>query len=229
MTSQPPVPPNSPYQQYGPGYQPQGIPPVVPGKKGKKWPWIVGAVILILILAAALGGGDKDTANHSSASDNANTSASTADKSAAADADKPNRDDKPKEVGLDTAVRDGKFEFTVTDITKGLSSVGDNPYLTEKAQGQFVIVTMTVENIGDKPQSFSPSAQKLTDNKGRTFESDTTAQIALGGSDIPVWDSINPGNSVTVKLVFDMPKKATPTLIELHDSMFSGGAKVSLK
>ena len=44
-----------------------------------------------------------------------------------------------------------------------------------------------------------------------------------------MWDNINPGNTVEVKVVFDMPKDAVPATIELHDSMFSGGAKVALK
>lgn len=29
--------------------------------------------------------------------------------------------------------------------------------------------------------------------------------------------------------MFDMPKTAQPAVIELHDSMFSGGVKVSLR
>lgn len=106
--------------------------------------------------------------------------------------------------------------------------VGDNPYLAKKAQGQFVIVTLTVQNIGDKPQSFSPSNQKLLDASGRSFASDSMAQIALGGSDIPLWDNINPGNTVDVKLIYDMPAGAAPASVELHDSMLSGGVTVAL-
>ena len=79
----------------------------------------------------------------------------------------------------------------------GLAEVGGNPYLTKKAQGQFGIGTMTVKNIGDKPQSFDPSSQKVFDNDGRSFQPDTAAQIALGGSDSPVWDNINPGTRLT--------------------------------
>lgn len=48
------------------------------------------------------------------------------------------------------------------------------------------------------------------------------------GSDIPAWDNINPGNAVDVSLVYDMPAGAVPARIELHDSMFSGGATVEL-
>jgi hypothetical protein len=39
---------------------------------------------------------------------------------------------------------------------------------------------------------------------------------------------INPGNSVDGVLVFDVPEGLSPTAIELHESMFSSGALVSL-
>jgi hypothetical protein len=43
-------------------------------------------------------------------------------------------------------------------------------------------------------------------------------------------DDINPGNQITAKIVFDVPPdpNLTATVITLHDSMYSGGAKVSL-
>ncbi|AFA72557.1 hypothetical protein GPOL_c15080 [Gordonia polyisoprenivorans VH2] len=201
------------YGQTGYGVPPQPIP--APPKKKRKWPWILGAiVVLIIIIAVATSGGSDD----SSPSGSQNGSAQNA----------PANGGGEQAAGLNTPVRDGKFEFVVTGVEKGLASVGDNPYLTEQAQGQFVVVTMTVKNISDKAYGFSPSDQKLLDAQGREFEPSTSAQIALGGSDIPVWDNINPGNTVTAKVVFDMPKDAVPTAIELHDSMFSGGAKVTL-
>ncbi|BDH57955.1 DUF4352 domain-containing protein [Tsukamurella sp. PLM1] len=192
---------------------PYGAPVPPPAKKKRKWPWIVLAVIaFLLVVTVATGGGDKNETAATGTTGAATTQ--TAD---------------PKAPGLNTPVRDGKFEFVVTGVQAGLAEVGDNPYLAKKAQGQFVIVSMTVKNIGTKPQSFDPSSQKLKDAQGRTFESDSMAQIALGDSDVPVWDNINPGNTVQVKVVFDMPEGAVPATIELHDSMFSGGADVALK
>ncbi len=206
------------YGQTGYGVPPQPIP--APPKKKRKWPWILGAiVVLIIIIAVATSGGSDDSSPSGSQNGAAqNGSAQNA----------PANGGGEQAAGLNTPVRDGKFEFVVTGVEKGLASVGDNPYLTEQAQGQFVVVTMTVKNISDKAYGFSPSDQKLLDAQGREFEPSTSAQIALGGSDIPVWDNINPGNTVTAKVVFDMPKDAVPTAIELHDSMFSGGAKVTL-
>lgn len=210
--------PSAPYGQ---------MPPAPPAKKKRKWPWIVGGIVVLLIIVSALSGGSDDKSGNASSTtggDSTATANATADAPAAA---APKND--AASVGLNTPVRDGKFEFVVSGVQPGLETVGDNPYLTEKAQGQFVIVTMTVKNIGNKPQSFSPSEQKLFDAQGRSFETDTSAQIALDDTDIAVWDNINPGNTVQVKLVYDMPADAQPTKIELHDSMFSGGADVALK
>ncbi|MFI9405662.1 DUF4352 domain-containing protein [Nocardia sp. NPDC052316] len=130
--------------------------------------------------------------------------------------------------GLHTPVRDGKFEFVVTDVQIGLSEVGDNPYLQRKAQGAYTIVTMTVRNTSNKPQGFSPSDQILFDTKNRKFENDTMAAINLQ-PDTSMYAAINPGNSVTAQVVYDLPPDAVPSHLMLHDSMFSGGAKVTLQ
>jgi len=216
--------PPQPRGQYPYGQQPPADapyygqqPPVSqPPKKRRKWPWIVGGIVAFLIVISAVSGHGSDS-NKSEPSNTGSGGTSVAAKPS-----------KGALAGMNTPVRDGKFEFVVTKVEPGLTEIGDNPYLARKAQGQFVIVSMSVKNIGDKPQDFSPSAQKLFDGEGRSFQSDANAQIALGGSDIPLYGNINPGNSVEVKVVYDMPQGAVPTTIELHDSMFSGGVKVSL-
>jgi hypothetical protein len=197
----------SPYPQQAPyGSHPQQA-------KKRKWPWVVAAGVALLIATPTLSSNDTKTDNTSSRTTTAAASAP----------EKP----EPRAT-MNSPVRDGKFEFVVKTVQAGLTEVGDNPYLIEKAQGQFVVISLSVENIGDRAQGFSPSNQKLFDGQGRSFDSDSSAQIALGSSDIPVWDDINPGNTVDVKLVYDMPLGAVPTSIELHDSLFSGGVTVAL-
>ncbi len=39
---------------------------------------------------------------------------------------------------------------------------------------------------------------------------------------------INPGNYIQVKTAFDVPPGTKSAELEVHDSMFSGGAKVAL-
>ena len=239
MTYPPPPGGNNapgPYGQPGQGPQPyQGgapswSPPPPPAKKRKKWPFIVGGiVVLLIIIALATGGGDdkkeSDPASATTAQTSSPNNAATQEQEATTSAPAEDRGDT---VGLNAPARDGKFEFVVTGYQPGVTEVGDNPYFTEQASGQFVLVDVTVKNIGDKAQSFSPTDQKLIDAQGREFEVNTTAMIAGSTSDIPVWDKINPGNTVSIQLVFDMPTDATPAQVELHDSMFSGGVKVGL-
>ncbi|MCZ4552217.1 DUF4352 domain-containing protein [Gordonia rubripertincta] len=240
MTHQPPHDPNQPYQgqpnpygqpNQGPqqpiqGGAPNWAPPPPPAKKRKKWPFIVGGiVVLFIIIAVATGGGeDEKESNAATTSTAAPADGGTEESQAAPPAAEPEE----QLPGLNTPARDGKFEFVVTGFQGGLTTIGDNPYLTEEASGQFVVVDLTVKNIGDKAQPFTPSTQKLIDAQGREFEVNTTAMIAADSSDIPVFDNINPGNTVNIKLVFDMPVDAAPASLELHDSFLSGGVEVKL-
>jgi hypothetical protein len=121
-------------------------------------------------------------------------------------------------------VRDGKFEFVVTKVQQGVKSVGDK-YLGQKAQGQYVLIHITVTNIGDESQMLADSSQKVRDAKGREFSADTAAAIYLEDNKVFI-NEINPGNTVKGTLVYDMPKDTKPTSIELHDSPFSEGVMV---
>ena len=142
-------------------------------------------------------------------------------------APKPAPKPAPPKSQVGKAVRDGKFEFTVRSVKCGIATVGDNPYLQEKAQGQFCAVALTVENIGDEPQSMFADNQYAFDGKNRKFSANSTASMADESSQV-LWEEINPGNSVKGRVYFDIPKGAKLTSFELHDSMFSGGVKVHL-
>ena len=96
-----------------------------------------------------------------------------------------------------------------------------------EAQGQYCLVSVQVENIGEEAQSFFGSNQYLYDEEGRQFSADDEAAIYLENSQ-SLYEEINPGNSVQGTVVFDIPKNATPARIELHDSAFSGGVTVDL-
>ncbi|MDV3206334.1 MAG: DUF4352 domain-containing protein, partial [Rhodococcus ruber] len=183
--------------------------------------WVVGAVVALFVIAGVSGGDEEDSSTATAPS----AGQTREDRESAPS--RPTQAEQPA-AGLDTPVRDGKFEFVVTEVQTGLTTLGDNQFLAEEAQGQFVIVTMTVSNISDQPKGLSPSDQKLIDSQGRTFSPDTSAALNLE-TDVAFWDEINPGNTVTMPVVFDMPVDAVPASIELHDSMFSGGVTVSLR
>lgn len=83
--------------------------------------------------------------------------------------------------GIGDTVRDGKLSFKVTRVRKGVESVGSD-FLGKKAQGQFILVTLKVKNIGDKAQSLAGDAQKIYDAKGRKYSADTEAAIYVDES-----------------------------------------------
>ena len=160
--------------------------------------------------------------------DDAVTDDATADGAATDDASTDAADEQPETTaaGVGDAVRDGKFQFTVTKVKTGVKHIGDE-YLGTKAQGQFVLVYVTVENVGDEAQYFDGSSQTLVDGEGREHSADSGAAIYLKDSE-SFLNEINPGNKVKATVVFDIPKGAVPAAIQLHDSMFSGGVEVSL-
>jgi hypothetical protein len=91
----------------------------------------------------------------------------------------------------------------------------------------FLLVHVTVENIGNESQAFFGNNQKLFDAKGRQYEASTEAAFYLEDSK-SLYEKINPGNSVNGVVLFDVPKNVEPVSIELHDSIFSDGVEVSL-
>ncbi|MEV4532650.1 DUF4352 domain-containing protein [Asanoa sp. NPDC049518] len=132
-----------------------------------------------------------------------------------------------KTAKVGEAARDGKFEFTVKAPKCGVAEVGDK-YLNQQAQGQFCLVTVTVKNIGDKPQTFSDSSQKAFGADDAEYSADSGAGIYANKNADTLFTEINPGNKVTGVVVFDIPKKAKLAKLELHDSPFSGGVTVQL-
>lgn len=227
-----PPPNTSGPHYYTAGYPPGPVPQQAKPRKTSPYPWILGGlaalvVVLFFVLIAVVALTPSEPGDRSSASSPSdNAIAGTTE-------NRPNRPSttgtttRPELIPMNAPAKDGSLTFTVTGTETGLSQVGDS-FLMQQAQGQFVVVTVRVRNDGNKATSFSPSNQILLDEKQREFETDTTAQIALNDNDIAVWDKINPGNTATVKLVFDIPKSAVPAAIELHDRMFGAGITVAL-
>lgn len=178
---------------------------------------VLGAIIVIAIIANVANGGSSDTNN---ATNNASSGTSKTNET--------KTDAMPK---IGQAARDGKFEFIVNSVKCGETTVGTNEYLQDKATGQFCRVNMSIKNIGNEAQSLFADNQKLIDDQNRQYSYDSTATIYATPSDSgSTWyDQINPGNSVTGDILFDVPADATLTTAELHDSAFSGGVKVDIK
>jgi hypothetical protein len=115
----------------------------------------------------------------------------------------------------------------VTAVEPAVETVGES-ILAEEAQGQFVIVRLTVTNVGDEARTLDSSSQYLYDAEGRKYET-SSAIFTLPDFDKAFLENINPGNTVTdAPLLYDVPDGFVPASIELHDSLFSGGVTVAL-
>ncbi|NMM17909.1 MAG: DUF4352 domain-containing protein [Cellulomonas sp.] len=224
-----PVPPTQPNPLSN---VPAGPYPSMPGPEPvKKRSWFarhkiltgLGAIVVFFVAVSAANGGSKDAPAAGAATPTADVTQAAAAPSEAAPAAAPAP--APAAAAVGTPVRDGKFEFTVTSIEPGVPSVGSDAF-GQKAQGQFVLMHLTIKNIGDKAQYFDGSSQKAFDAQGREFSSDAGAAIYLEDSN-SFLNEINPGNTVTGTVVFDMPRDAAIAKLELHDSPFSGGVRVT--
>ncbi|SDU62291.1 DUF4352 domain-containing protein [Jiangella alkaliphila] len=181
---------------------------------------VIGVIALIVIVQAAGGGDDPETP------------ATTQEEDAAAPAGEEPAAEEPAEPaeeaapGLGDPAEDGDFTFVVDAVEDGPERIGDDAFGVSP-QGRFVYVTITVTNHGDAPGSFFGDNQYLIDTEGRKASADAEAAIYLPESQ-SLYEEINPGNTLTGTVVFDIAADAVPAAVELHDSLFSGGVTVSL-
>ncbi|WP_213013550.1 DUF4352 domain-containing protein, partial [Paractinoplanes toevensis] len=129
---------------------------------------------------------------------------------------------------LGKPIVDGKFQFTVTGMRCGLDQVGSEP-VSDRAQGEFCLVSITVKNTAGTAETFLDSSQQATDASGNVYSVDSGAGIFANGESSVFLEQINPGNSVKGKLVFDVPVGTKLTSVVLHESMFTAGVKIPLK
>jgi hypothetical protein len=158
-----------------------------------------GAVLLVacLVLAACATGGEP--------------SASTTDDTIVSSSPSPGS----QTAKLGVPFRTSHFEVTVTKVETGIrkldvsdaaKSRGLQPWTP--ANGQYVLVHLTVKNLGNAPASYSTSEAGLVDDAGRTYIS----VVQLTGAP-PVdqglgIDDVQPGASASGFIMFDVPTSA---------------------
>ena len=172
------------------------------------------AIFLVGFIAIAVGGDSSTTTKNgispSATNENSNTSNEVVAK-------------------IGEPARDGKFEFIVKGLDCGKTTVGTNEYLTKTAQGQFCMLSITIKNIGNEPQSLFSANHYLFNATGQKYAADDTATMYAAPQGATWYSDINPGNSVEGIIVFDIPKDQIATSAQLHDSAYSNGVKISLQ
>ncbi len=189
----------------------------------RSWATIFGVLLVPFVLASVLGCDADDT---TTAPDDPTGDTSPEPPSPQATLEPVPQDVEQEPPTIGDEARDGDFTFVVSEVEDGPAIIGDADFGIEP-QGRFVFVTMTVTNHGDAPGSFFGDNQYLIDTEGRRASADGEAAIHLDEAQ-SLYEEINPGNSLTGIVVFDIPVDAVPAGVELHDSVFSDGVTVVL-
>ncbi len=162
----------------------------------KKW-WF-WTIIVVLIIGVAVGGEGEDSSNGSNSSNN-NTSDSSSSNNPS-----ENKNDKKAEntANIGTPLKVEDVEFTVNGISTA-SNVGGQ--FGVDAQGVFLLVDVTVKNLGKEAITTDSSFFKLL-VEDMEFEADSTATIYAGDNPNANFflESINPTLSLTGTVVFDV-------------------------
>jgi hypothetical protein len=118
---------------------------------------------------------------------------------------------------------DGGITFAVTGTETAPSVQSQDAPVEKTAQGEFVIVHMTVLNSGDAQGTFLATLQKLKAG-GTTYLIDDEATAYLNGT----WADLNAGDTADVAIAFDVPAGTTPESLEVHGAPMSTGVEVPL-
>jgi PBP1b-binding outer membrane lipoprotein LpoB len=124
----------------------------------------------------------------------------------------------------------GPWLFTLQKVTTPGQKM--KSWLEEKpmeAAGQWAIAHVQIQNISKTRQSLkdvvSLASSKIVDEKGKSKELDTDVTSV---EEITTFDEkpLNPGESRTVKLVFDMPTAVSVSRIDIPAAKSSADIKV---
>lgn len=129
-------------------------------------------------------------------------------------------------AGVGDTVRSGDLGLTVTDV-RARSEVSDDFGYTEEARGKFVIVDVRAQNTGDDQYSFFAGSVNAYDDEGQEYSSTSDVAFVLGETDLA--EPINPGQSATGYIAYDVPEGVTLSHIEVSGGFLAEPVVVGLE
>lgn len=151
--------------------------------KLKKWQIILIIVIVIGFFGSMMGGSDDKTSDQKGKDD-----IST---------------EEEKIYKMKDTVKVGDVEYVVLS-KKSTNKVGDQ-YFDKKAQGQYLVIDISIKNLGNESLNVSDNFFKLY-NGDKEFETDSEASIYLGDKSI-IYEDVNPDVTLKGQIVFDVSKE----------------------
>jgi hypothetical protein len=125
--------------------------------------------------------------------------------------------------GSGAQASDGGLTFAVTGVENAPSVKYQDAPVVKNAQGEFLIVHMTVLNSGEAQGTFLATLQKLKAG-GTTYNIDDEATAYLNGT----WADIAPVDTADLAIAFDVPPGTTGESLEVHGDPMSSGVDVPL-
>jgi cytoskeletal protein RodZ len=225
----PPPPPAEPSVASAPLEPPPPGEPPAPDDRRKLLIWFgsaCAALLAVLVLVIIYGlflhkdPGLRVSTSPGSMSESATPTTSTKSKSST----ESTTESPTTASGSGAQASDGGITFAITGTETAASVKYQDAPVVKNAQGEYIVVHMTVLNSGDAQGTFLATLQKLKAG-GTTYSIDDEATAYLNGTwaDLPA-----AGDTADVAIAFDVPPGTTPESLEVHGDAASTGVEVPL-
>ena len=127
----------------------------------------------------------------------------------------------PEIFKLGDEISAGQFKWKVISV-KRFAQIGQSfgdTFMGVKANGEFLLLDVEVENIGKSAQLLSDSFLILIDDQGREFSADSTAAMYFPQGEALFFETLNPGVVKKGKIAFDVPKGLKIVNAKISDSL----------
>jgi hypothetical protein len=162
------------------------------------WFWVVVVVVIVVIGLGNMGGSKDSKSSSNSQKVSSSASSSNSNNTSA-------KTEKTYKVGQ--VVKVGSMQYTVTGVST-TKSVGPSILPTD-AKDTFVVVDLTVKNLGDKEVTIDSSFFKLLDGS-KTLSADSSASMSANQDESGqitnsfFLQQLNPDVEMSGKVVFDV-------------------------
>lgn len=195
-----------------------------PWFKKKRW-WLLGIIVLIVIIMVASNSGSSGPKVVDQGSQSGQSKSSATGSSGTAEL---GTKDNPAKVGQ--TVELAGTQYTVKKA-KTAAKIGDPSLFGARANGKFVVVTLTIENMKNETKTFMQDATKFIAPTGASYSPDTDGTTAaMGNNRQPLFlEDMQPQLPKSGVIVYDVPPSALKGgLLEVSDLFGEGSAYINL-
>ena len=183
----------------------------------RPWVLIVGGLLLLGIIGAAIS--PADPSQTGSGGDGASVEKGNGGGGSGGGGEGGGDEAKTASVGDKLTLKGTTYE--VTDVSTE-SSIGDKSIgFDEQASGIYVIVKLDLTNRKDEPATIIEDNIRLIGGNGKNYSTSDDAILALDDQSF-VFEEIQPDNTESGSLVYDIPESATSGAKLQVEDLFSG-------